>query len=60
MVGDNLTLTINSKIELARHLRWFSNLLPQIYIVNHRVAFDKQADEPFIEAPNIITISKVG
>ena len=28
-------------------------MLPHIYRVNHRVAFYKRADEPFIEAPNL-------
>ena len=27
-------------------------MLPHIYRFNHRIAFYKQADEPFIEAPN--------
>ena len=52
MVGDDLTLISNSDIDLSRLPLWFSNLLPHIYRVTHRLAFHKQADEPFIEAPN--------
>ena len=52
MVGDDLTLALNSKIALARLPPCFSNLLPHIYRVNHRLAFDKRADEPSIEARN--------
>ena len=36
---------------MARLLPRFSNLLPRIR-VNHRLAFYKRADKPFIEAPN--------
>ena len=53
MVGDDLTLTSNSKIDLARFPPCFSIFLPYIYRVNHRLAFDKQVDEPFIAAPNL-------
>ena len=52
MVGDNPTLTSNSKIDLAGLLPCFCNLLSHIYRVYHRLAFYKQADEPFIKAPN--------
>ena len=54
MVGDDLTLTSKSKMDLARLPPCLNNLLPHIkaYIVNHRLAFYKQADEPFMEAPN--------
>ena len=53
MVGDNLTLTSNSKIDFASlPLLCFSNLLRHIYRVNHRLAFYKQADELFIQALN--------
>ena len=52
MVGDNLTLTSDSKIDLARLPPSFSNLLPHIYRVNHRLVFYKRADDPFKEAPN--------
>ena len=31
----------------------FNNLLPLIYKVNHRLAFYKRANEPFIEAANL-------
>ena len=50
MVGDDLTLKSNSKIDLARFPPRFSNLFPRIYRFKHRLAFYKQADEPFIEA----------
>ena len=53
MVGDDPTLTSNSKIDLARLPPGFSNLLSRIYRVNHRLAYYKRADEPFIEAPNL-------
>ena len=52
MVGDNLILASNSEINLGRLPPCAGNLLPYIYRVNHRLAFDKRADEPFIEAPN--------
>ena len=52
MVGDDLTLTSNSKIDLARLPPCFSNLLPHEYLVNYSLAFHKRADEPFIETPN--------
>ena len=52
MIGDDLTLTSNCEIDLGRLPPWFSNLLPYIYRVKHRLAFYKRADEPFIEAPN--------
>ena len=47
VVGNNLTLASNSKIDLARLSPCFGNLLHNIlaYIVNHRLAFYKQADE---------------
>ena len=48
MVGDDLTLVSNSIIDLARLPPSFSNLLPHIYRVNHRLACDKR----FEEAPN--------
>ena len=41
VVGDDLTLTSNSEIDLARLPPCFSNLFPHIYGVNHRFAFDK-------------------
>ena len=52
MVGDNLILTSNSKIDLARLPPSFRDLLPQIYRVNHGLAFYQRADELFIEAPS--------
>ena len=52
MVRDNLTLTSSFKTGLARLPSCVSDWLPHIYKVNHRLAFDKHADEPFIEAPN--------
>ena len=53
MVEDDLILTSNSKIDLARLPPCVRNLLPHImFKVNHRFAFYKRADEPFIEAPN--------
>ena len=52
IVGDALTLTPNSEIDLTRFLSCFSNLLSQKYRFNHRLAFYKRADEPFIEALN--------
>ena len=52
MVGYDLTLTSNSKIDLARLPPCFRNLLPQINRVNHRLAFYKRVNEPFIEATN--------
>ena len=52
MVGDDLTLTSNSKTDLARLLPCCCNLLSHINRVNHRLAFYKQANEPFTEAPN--------
>ena len=52
MVGDDLNLKSNSKINLARFPPCFNNLFPQIYRFIHRLSFFKQADEPFIEAPN--------
>ena len=52
MVGDDLTLVLNSKIDLAGLPPCFSNLLPHICPVNHHLAFDKRADEPFMETPN--------
>ena len=54
MVGNDLTLTSNSKMDLARLPSCFSNLIPHIqdYIINYRLAFYKQADEPFMEVPN--------
>ena len=59
---DNLALTSNSKIDLARLPPSFRNLLPHIYRVNHGLAFYQRADEPFIEAPNTVLMatSKVG
>ena len=53
MIEDDLTLTSNIKIDLARLPLCCSNLLPHIYGVNHRLAFYKRADEPFIKAPNL-------
>ena len=57
MVGDDLTLTSNFKVDLARFSPCFSNLLSYIHIVNHRLASInllnyERADEPFIEASN--------
>ena len=52
MVGDDLTLTSNSKIDLARLPPCFSNLVSHIYRVNHRLGFYKRAVGPFIKAPN--------
>ena len=52
MVGDNLILTSNSKIDLARLPPSFRDLLLHIYRVNHGLAFYQRADEPFIEAPS--------
>ena len=52
MVGDDLTLTSNFKIDLARFPPCFRNLLPYIYKVNHCLAFYKRVDELFIKAPN--------
>ena len=53
MVKDDLILTPNSKIDLARLPPCFGNLLSHMqYRANHRLAFYKRADEPFIEAPN--------
>ena len=51
MVGDNLTLRLNSKIDLPRLLLALVICI-LTYAVNHCLAFDKRADEPFIEAPN--------
>ena len=51
--GDDLTLTSKSKIDLARLPPCFSNLLPHIYRVSHRLAFYKPADEPFVKSPNL-------
>ena len=51
LVGDDLTPTTNSIVDLARLPPCFGNLLPHItYRVNHRLS--KRADEPLIEAPN--------
>ena len=52
LVGDYLAVRLNSKIVLATLPPCFSNLLPHIYRVNHRIVFYKRAGEPFIEAPN--------
>ena len=52
MVEDDLTLTSNFNIDLARLPLCFSNLLPHIYRVYNRLVFDKRADESFIEARN--------
>ena len=52
MVEDDLTLESNFKIDLARLPPCFSNSFPHIYKFKHCLAFYKQADEPFIEAPN--------
>ena len=52
MVGDDLTLTSNSKIDLARLPPCIRNLLPQINRVNHCLAFYKRVDEPLIKATN--------
>ena len=54
MIEDDLTLASNSKIDLARLPSCFRIcfLTHTLYRVNHRLAFDKRADEPFIEAPN--------
>ena len=51
MFGDNLTLRLNSKIDLPRLLRALAICI-LIYAVNHCLTFDKRAYEPFIEAPN--------
>ena len=52
MVGNDLTLTSNSKIDLARLPQCFRNLLPHIYRVDHCLAVYKRADEPFIKTTN--------
>ena len=51
-VGDDLTLTVTSKIDLTRLSPCFSKLLPHIYRANHHLVFYKRADESFIEALN--------
>ena len=57
MVGDDLFLSPNCKIDKAKLPPYFSNLLPHIYRVNHCFAFDKRADEEFIEAPIYVLCS---
>ena len=52
MVGDGLTLKSNSEIDWATLPSCFCNLFPHIYRFNHRLAFHKLADEPFIEVSN--------
>ena len=52
MVGDDLTLTSNSKIDLTRRQPCFANLLPRICRVNHRLASYQQANELFTKPPN--------
>ena len=49
---DDLNLTLNYKIDLARLTPCLSNLLPQINRY-YRLAFHKLADEPFAEAQNL-------
>ena len=52
MIGGNLTLTSNFKIDLARLPPCFGNFLSHIYRGNHHLALYKRADETFIEASN--------
>ena len=52
MVGDDLTRTSNSEIDLAGLPQCFSNLLPHIYQFRLCLAFYKRADEQFIETTN--------
>ena len=44
---------IMSRPEILNELpSYYSNWLPHIYRVNHRLALYKRVEEPFIEAPN--------
>ena len=54
MVENDLTITSNSKTDLARFPPCFTNLLPHIYKVNnHGLAFYKRVGETIIiDAPN--------
>ena len=50
-IGNDLILTSNFKIDLAKLLTCFSNVLPHVYKVIIALPCFKRADEPFIEAP---------
>ena len=52
MVGQNNTLTVKSRIDLARLPPCNSALIPHIQRVNHRAALYKRAQERNIQAPN--------